>query len=553
MATEYPVSIDPAQRVLSIDGGPVRVKGKVFDLLAFFAAHPDTLLTRDRILAEVWPGTHVSDASVKDAVRSLRDVLGDDAATPRYIETVRGHGYRFLGGVTIIEGQPPPAGARRRTSPRAVAAVLALAAIAAIAAYALPWRGSPDFPPASAAAMPHALPDRPSVAVLSFTPLAPDDRSALFAQGLSEDLTTSLAKLPRLFVSARAASGQPDLAEMPPNRIAEVLGVRYLLRGSVQADAGTVRVSAQLIDALEGQFVWTERYDGPAGDFLSRQDDIALKVLTSLQLELDPGESFRNTSDTSDLESWLASTEAYGAFLRFEQVSNARARMLWSRALEHDPGRAVPHAGIAFTHYHDAWRGWSGDRAVSIAQGLHHAKIALARAPDHPLGYQALGSLLVLTGDKEEGIALRRRAVELGPNDYAAIGGLATFLTGTGADGEAVALFRRAVRLNPRPPAWLPMWFGHALHLNGEAEEAATWLARAVEMDGTRPHLHARLALVLLDLGRTAEADSALQKALRLDPGYSARDLKRSFWIDPALIPPRFEQLLSASGLPDTG
>lgn len=586
MAAKRQISINRKDRLLWIDGQPAAIKPKVFDMLDAFVESPGSLLSRAEILRRVWPETHVSDLSVKDCVKNLRQVLGDDAAEPRFIETVRGHGYRYLGGIEILEddqvppslanppspadpptpadpppvalaaadGVPPPAPRSAARPALAVALIVAAAILGAAALWLARDAGGEASAGGKAGAGAEAA-DAASVAVLPFAGLSSGPEADLFAKGLTADLTTAIAHLPGVFVSAGAGAGAgagaDDLASLPVEEVAATLNVRHLLRGGVRREGDRLRVSAELIDARRGGVVWSERYERPAGDVFAVQDDIVLQVIGKLRVTIDEGESLRATADTRDLASWLASTEAYGEFLKFEPAANARARDLWREALERDPDRATPHAGIAFTHYQDALKGWSADRDASIAEGVEHADIAIERNPALPLGYQALGSLAVLQGDRERGLALRRKAVELGPNDFSAVGGLATFLVALGQAEEAIPLFRKAVRLNPNPPQWLPIWYGHALHVAGQPEEAEVWLRRALEGGLGGAHVHARLAAVHADLGHHDKARASVARALTIDPEFSAGALRRAFWISAELVPSWFEDLSDGLGLPD--
>ncbi len=547
MANRPRIEVDLDQQRLWRDGSRVEVPARVFQLLRCFVRNPGTLLTKRAILREVWPTTHVSEASVKDGVKTLRRMLGDDAADPALIETVRGRGYRYLGGIKL---RPAPAGGEDAATPalrprrtNAVFAWLALTCAVLFGAGALYLLAGGD------AAQDRADPDGlPAIAVLDFDNISGDPELDLFARGLTVDLKTSLGQVPQVLVSA-AGREDPDPADDAAT--AAALGVRYLLKGAVRREAGLLRISVQMVDAPAGRFLWTGQYDRRGRAFFAMQDEIVLRTLTELRVRLDEGERVRAVSDTGNLQSWLASTAAYAAFLDFTEAGNRRARELWQQALDHDPDRAVPHAGIAFTHYYDAYRGWSADQAVSVAAGIRHADIALRRDPDLPLGHQAKGAILLLEGRVEEGLALRRRAVELAPSDFSAVGGLAAHLTRFGAADESVRLFRRALRLNPAPPLWVPVWFGHALHLDGTPDEAAEWLERAAARAPGAAYVQARLAAVYADLNRTGDARRAAAAARRLAPDLGVAAMARIFPLQDAAARARLDALLRRAGLPE--
>lgn len=449
------------------------------------------------------------------------------------------------------EAHPEPAskplptrpGTRRRSLVRISA--LCVGGLAVLVAAFLFLRAPDESDPAAPAA------HTPRIAVAPFADLSGGDRSALLAKGLSSDLATALTRLPDVFVSAGniALTPEPDLAA--DRDTAEALGVRYLLRGDLQRSGARLRISARLIDTSKGRYVWSTRYESPLEDFFDIQDELVLRIVSDLRGRLDEGERLRRTRDTENLDSWLASTEAYGAFLEFNPAANATARALWTQALNHDPARAVPHAGIAMTHFQDALRGWSPDRKASIAQGLEHARTARERDPEQPLAYQALGALTILQGDIEAGLALRREAVRLAPNDFSAVGGLAAVLGGLGEAEEAVTLFRRALLLNPDPPLWVPIWFGHALHASGRPEEAATWLESALARNPGLAHVHARLAAVYDDLGRASDAEAEIRAALEVSPDLVAADVAKAFSLPGTEFRNRMAARLTEAGVPE--
>ncbi len=156
-----------------------------------------------------------------------------------------------------------------------------------------------------------------------------------------------------------------------------------------------------------------------------------------------------------------------------------------------------------------------------------------------------------MRGDREQGIALRRKAVELAPNDFAAVGGLAFSLGEIDQEQEAVELFEHAIRLNPNPPSWVPVWYGHALHLAGQKEKAAEWLKKAIGRSPKRAYIHARLAAVYVDLDRMSEAKAATDEALRLNPRFSVSSLQKIFQFQDPKRNAWLKDLLMRAGLPE--
>ncbi len=410
----------------------------------------------------------------------------------------------------------------------------------------------PEFEPASVANMVHPLPDKPSIAVLPFDNYSDDSKLGFFASGLTEDLTTSLSKEPGLFVISRSSATAFKGETVGVKRVAEELGVQFVLEGSVQKAGEKLRINAQLIDALNGRHVWTDRFDRPAGDVFAVQDEIVKRVFVAMQVKLTEGDHARMVSrGTDNLDAWLLRVEAYGELSKWARESNLRARQLYEAAHQADPSWATPIAGAAFTHWYEARRHWSPSRDESIRLGIELAERAIEVAPNDPVGYMALGNLYFLLGEAEDGIKVRRKAIELAPNAFSTVGGLAIRLSEHGYEHEAVELFERAIRLSPKHPWWVPFGYGLALHLVGRKDEAAAIYKKAVGISPRSAPIYARLAAVNVDLGRMDEARAAAKEVARLDPkltsnlymkSYSLHDPDRDRW---------YRDLLLRAGLPE--
>ena len=257
-------------------------------------------------------------------------------------------------------------------------------------------------------------------------------------------------------------------------QVAEELGVQYVLEGSVQKSGDQLRITAQLVDAISGHHLWTDRFDRQADDVFAVQDEITKHVVTELQVELTLGDHARMAGGgTDNLEAWLLRIEAYAEFIKFSRESQIRARELYQKAHEADPSWSVPVAGIAFTHWYEARLGWSDSRDDSIRLGIDFAERATELNPEDPLGYMALGNLMILTGEIDKAIELKHKGIELAPNSFVALAGLAIRLVELEREQEAIELFERAIRVSPKHPWWVDAGYGLALHLAGRKEEAA--------------------------------------------------------------------------------
>ena len=331
--------LDVANACLWCRDEPIHLTPKAFEVLQYLLNHPGQLVTREQLLAEVWPEVVVGDSAPASAIRELRKALGDDARTPRYIETVHRRGYRFIAQlsddkvsniVPAVRELPKP---RRRVYRHYWLAAFVVVVIGAAGLFYLRGSGR-QVDIASVADFAYPLPDKPSLVVLPFDNLSGDPQQDYFVDGITEAITTALARIPALFVIARHSALSYKGQAVSIKQVAEEQGVRFVLEGSVQKSGERVRITAQLIDALSGRHMWVEEYDRKLGDIFALQDDITWRVATELEVKLTHGEQARIRRGHTD------SVEAYERFLRgweihqvFEKQELAQAQQLYRQAI----------------------------------------------------------------------------------------------------------------------------------------------------------------------------------------------------------------------------
>ena len=249
------------------------------------------------------------------------------------------------------EVEPAPARVSEWRLPRwpalAVAATILVAA--AIAFWQRPWE--PRMDPAVEAQMAFPLPDKPSIAVLPFNDLSEAASPAYFADGLTEDLITDLSKVTGLFVIARNSSFAYKGQAVTIKQVAEDLGVRFVLEGSVRRIDGKLRVNAQLIDATTGGSVWADRFDGDVADIFEMQDQFVVKIVNALELELSDTEmSEIAEGETAMIEAKEAFQRGWDLYSRFNEQDNARSVSHFERAVELDPDFGRAYGALALVH-----------------------------------------------------------------------------------------------------------------------------------------------------------------------------------------------------------
>jgi TolB-like protein/class 3 adenylate cyclase len=298
---------------------------------------------------------------------------------------------------------PRPGGSRR---PRIVGIVLALVLLASALLWLRPWK--PDVEPADLARLTHALPDLPSVAVLPFRNVSDDAEQARFAEGVTEDIITDLSKVSGLFVVARSAAFAYRSPEVKVGRVAEELGVRYVLEGSVRRSGNRIRITAQLVDALRGNHIWAERYDREIRDVFAVQSEVATQVVKAMAVTLKSGEHERL------FQKHTTSIEAYDVFIRARrtvdvptQASIEEGEALFRRVIELDPEFAGGYAGLSFNYSVKARFGFGTSRSEDTRRSLELANQAIGVDPRFGWSYVALGGAQLAAGEPTGNFELR--------------------------------------------------------------------------------------------------------------------------------------------------
>jgi TolB-like protein/class 3 adenylate cyclase/Flp pilus assembly protein TadD len=374
------------------------------------------------------------------------------------------------------------------------------------------WRtASPPVEVASVEKMALPLPDKPSIAVLPFDNMSDDPKQEYFSDGITEDLITDLSKISGLFVIARNSTFTYKGKPVKVQQVAEELGVRYVLEGSVRKTGDKVRINAQLVDATTGHHLWAERLDGQLGDIFALQDRFTQKIVAALAVKL-----------TADDESLLASrgtdnVEAYDDYLRGLELQQrntpddlVKAVEYLKKATEFDPDFARAHAQLASAYHLIITRRWDVDLGWTDARSLRSKHLQIAMENPTPLALRTSAKFRLYRRQYEEAIDETERAIALDPNDADSYWSMGFVLTYGGRSAEAVDFFKTAMRLNPYYPGWYPYFLGVAQYCLERYEEAATSQERAFKVD---PNSSAWwLAAAYAQLGRDQEAADALAK-----------------------------------------
>jgi adenylate cyclase len=366
------------------------------------------------------------------------------------------------------------------------------------------------------------LPDKPSIAVLPFINLSGNPEQEYFSDGLTEDIITALSKVQRLFVIARNSTFTYKRKPVKVQQVAEDLGVRYVLEGSVQRAGDRVRITAQLIDALKGHHLWAERYDRDLKDLFALQNEITMKILMALHVKLVEGEQAlvraRGTNNFEAYEKFLQATEQHYMFTR---EAGIRARQLCEEAITLDPRYSTAYGLLSVVYLAEVRYRWTRSPSETMRQALEMAQKALALDPTTLIAQMAMGQIHLLKREHDEAIVWGERAVSTYPNADNAHVFLAWFLMAAGRPEEAVPLLKQAIRRNPIPPGWYFMVLGNTYWMIGRFDEAIVELKKAVAYSPDELGAHVTLAAAYAEAGRLEEARVEATEVMRIQPTYS--------------------------------
>ena len=404
-----------------------------------------------------------------------------------------------------------------------VGLVLIAATFVTVRYFSFPTNTQPLAPSTQAAPATLPLPDKPSIAVLPFTNMSSDPEQEYFSDGMTEELTSTLAKLSSLFVIARNSAFTYKGKAVRVQDVGRELGVRYVVEGSVRKAANRVRVTAQLIDAATGGHLWAQTYDRELQDIFAVQDEVTQKIMFALKVTLTPEEQarFRRTS-TRDLEAYDYFLRGKEQHLRFTKEAHVQAKQLFEKAIAIDPKYAEAYASLAFVYW-QAWIWqWNQDpRGLDWAFDSVQRAIALndSLATAHAL----LGHFYLFKKQHEQAIAEGEKAIGLDLNDAESYAWLGQIFNYSGRPEETVGLIEKAMRLNPHYPEYYPSILGFAYRLIGQYQEAIAAQKSALARNPDFLSGHTVLAVLYSELGREEEARAEVAEMLRISPQFSLK------------------------------
>lgn len=411
--------------------------------------------------------------------------------------------------------------------------------------------------PASMDKMAFPLPDKPSIAVLPFSNMTGDPNQEYICDGISDQIITSLSMTPRLFVIARNSSFTYKYKVVKVKQVAEELGVRYVLEGSVQKSGEKLRILVQLIDAIEGYHIWSERYDKELKDVFDLQDEIAMKLGTAIQVNLTNGEYAAGVAaTTSNLKALECYWQAEKHILRQTKEDNASARRWTEKAIEFDPEFSAAWALLGYVHLFEYYYDWGKSREHSLKLAEECARKALDINNSTAKAWRLMSDISLTQKHFDEGLECAKKAITLSPSDPFMLEAYVKALMSVGRHEEAVITIKKAMRLSPYYPAYFLNFFCRANFLLGRYEVALAGAKQLMdrcekgEISCRWPHLF--LAMLYSELGREKEARAHAAELLKINPNFATKNLMKIFTIKNQRDKERILNACRNAGLPET-
>jgi adenylate cyclase len=528
-------AVDPVSNSLSRDGETIRLEPKVMEVLVYLASRPGVVVSRGQLEDDVWNGLALSYDTVTGAIGKLRKALDDDARAPRLIETVSKKGYRLL--VPALPPGPDDPMAASATIDASAGSRPVMRVAMVVALLAILFAGTTIAWLKFSGPSPVAPTDAPTIAVLPFKNLSADAAMGYFADGITDDLITGLARSTELLVISRDSTFYYKDHDASNRALAEGLNADFAVRGSVRRSGEDLRVNVRVVDLADDKHLWAGTYDGKLDDLPGLEAGIIQQIIAALP----------NTPKTGDLKDFglvrTSSPQARDSFLigrqRFylylDKSENRAAREYFEKALELDDHFAMAYAMLAWTHAFDAMNGWSENRERSLDLAWTLADKATTLDNALPVAYFVKGLALREQGEYVKALAEAEHALALDGNYANAHVLVATLLYYAGAPEEGLARIRMAMRLHPHHPYNYAFHLGQALYILGRYGEAIDALKSAITSNPASERLHVWLAASYAQSGRTEEARWEADEIRALNPDFSLAAMRAAFpFKDPA-------------------
>ncbi len=498
----FTVNLD--RMCLQEDGQDRELRPKAFDVLRVLVENAGRVVSKDELVAAVWPNVIVNDDALAQCIRDIRKALSDDGET--FIRTVPKRGYIFVADIAPASAPPPPAGASRsRRLAYPLLLTVLLVPLLGVLFWGVGWRSAQGDA-------------RLTIAVLPFAAAAEDE---WLGDGIAEDVMTAVSRFRDLGVVARNSSFRFRDPNLDPREVGRNLRADYLLQGTVRRQDDRLRITAQLVDARTGNSDWTGRYDRPMADLFAVQDEVADAVAGQLVIHAMEATSARLRSRPPQ------SMEAHELVLRgrrlyrtFTREGTLEAYDMAQRAIAIDTRSAPAWELMAATLLQFFYQPY--DERVGTPEALREARAAAERAVsldgNFATAHAMLAAVLVPARETDAALAAIDKALALNPNDPVAVGTRGNVLSFLGRYEEAVQAWENNERLDPFVTPLTFALKAMPLVMLGEYERALGAARTCADRAPRLQPCYTYLAVAANELGREEEAREAMRTLLELNP-----------------------------------
>jgi adenylate cyclase len=513
-----PFRIDVRRAVLCRGEATVPLRPKSYDVLLHLVRNAGRVVSKDELLRDVWAGVIVTDNSLAQCIREIREALGDERAT--MVETASRRGYVFAAPVIAATDEGPAAApvVAPRASKRGGLLALAAVAILAIAIGTAWWLRAPPSRDATG---------RLHVAVMPFASQSGED---YFSRGVSADVAAALGRFPEIAVASPDLVAHLRAEGKPMEDIARDLNVRYLVGGTLERASDKLRIAVRLTELPRGVLLWSQSYDAPAADLASVQDAITSKLAGALAVKVGSAEARRSSAKApGTLQAYDFVLRGREGLTRLNRTSHSQARAAFEQALALDSNYAAAYVGLGRVDLSAAAMGWTPDPQGALARAEHAALRAIALDESDARAHVLLGRALARQGQYDRAVETLRRAVALNRSDPDAYAGLGDALLWGGDATGAVESLEAAFAADPRFSGEDFFSLGAAYFLAGRGADAIRVLERATARNEGNPFIYALLAAAYADAGRADDARNAAAQVRRMDPFFDVENFGTLF------------------------
>jgi TolB-like protein/cytochrome c-type biogenesis protein CcmH/NrfG len=493
--------LDAEKRELSRSADQIAIEPQVFDVLLYLVRNRDRVVTKDDLIAAVWGGRIVSDATLTSRINAARKAVGDSGDQQTVIKTYPRRGFRFVASLNTLKASDKPAASEPASQPILITA----------ASTGPIWGG------------------RPSIAVLPFKNLSDDPEQDYFSDGITEDIIAALSKYRSMVVIARNPSfsfkGAGDVRQT-----GLTLGADYLVEGSVRKVGPRVRIAAQLVETEGGRQLWAERYDRDLQDLFALQDEITTTIAARVEPEIGAAERRRTERKAVPaLHAWDFFRLGTKHFYRSTAADNLEAQRLLRRAIELDPHLAEAYGYLCYAIILSMIYFNAEPNEEQLNEAIAIGRKAVELDDTDGLLRFMYGRALLAHKEYGEALAELETALELNPCLALTYCGLGDSLAYEGRFSEAIPYFQKAIDLSPHDPLRWAFYSYRALaHIFArEFELANEWAQRAIRVPNAHYWAFAHRVAALGHLERREECAKAVSDLLQRKSDFSCSFARR--------------------------